>query len=119
MLADTTEAVTKSKRPNSAEELEEVVDRAIKLRTDQGQLDDCNLTLRDLQVIRKSFVDTLKGQYHTRIEYPEPAPSETAIQESPPDAIPSAESSSVPFETAFGPSLEREEEAHESVGNPD
>ncbi len=72
MLADTTEAISKSKRPNSIGELEELVGRAIKMRVEQGQLDECDLTLRDLQVIRQSFVDTLKGLYHTRLEYPEP-----------------------------------------------
>jgi putative nucleotidyltransferase with HDIG domain len=72
MLADTAEAIAKSKRPNSIGELEELVDRAIKIRMEQGQLDECDLTLRDLQVIRQSFVDTLKGLYHTRVEYPEP-----------------------------------------------
>jgi putative nucleotidyltransferase with HDIG domain len=71
MLADTTEALTKSKRPGSVEALEELVDRAIKIRMEQGQLDECDLTLRDLKMVRCSFVDTLKGVYHTRIEYPE------------------------------------------------
>jgi putative nucleotidyltransferase with HDIG domain len=80
MLADTAEAITKSKRPNSVEELEELVDRAIKIRMEQGQLDECDLTLRDLQIVRESFVDTLKGLYHTRIEYPEPEPAQEADQ---------------------------------------
>jgi putative nucleotidyltransferase with HDIG domain len=71
MLADTTEAITKSKHPGSVEEMGELVDRAIKIRMEQGQLDESELTLRDLQEIRQSFVDTLKGLYHTRVEYPE------------------------------------------------
>jgi putative nucleotidyltransferase with HDIG domain len=75
MLADTAEAISKSKQPGSVEELEALVDKAIKLRMDQGQLEDCDLTLRDLQVIRQSFVDTLKGLYHTRVEYPEAKPA--------------------------------------------
>jgi putative nucleotidyltransferase with HDIG domain len=81
MLADTAEALTKSKHPNSVEELDELVGRAIKIRMEQGQLDECDLTLRDLQVIRQSFVDTLKGLYHTRIEYPEPKPPQSPAQE--------------------------------------
>jgi membrane-associated HD superfamily phosphohydrolase len=76
MLADTAEAMTKSKRPNSEEELEELVARAIKIRVEQGQLDQSGLTFNDLDVIRHSFVDTLKGLYHTRIEYPEPETDE-------------------------------------------
>jgi membrane-associated HD superfamily phosphohydrolase len=80
MLADTTEAITKSKRPNSVEELQELVERSIKIRLEQGQLDECGLTLHDLHLVRKSFVDTLKGLYHTRIEYPEPRPAEAGAQ---------------------------------------
>jgi hypothetical protein len=72
MLADTTEGIVKSKRPNSVEELEKLVDRAVKIRIEQGQLDECDLTLRELRIIKRSFVDTLKGLYHTRVEYPEP-----------------------------------------------
>lgn len=71
MLADTAEAIAKSKRPASVEELEELVNLAITIRLQQGQLDECELSLRDLQIIRLSFVNTLKGLYHTRIEYPE------------------------------------------------
>jgi hypothetical protein len=81
MLADTTEAITKSKRPGSKEELEEVVARAIKIRVEQGQLDDSALTLRDLEIIRQSFVDTLTGLYHSRIEYPEPKSVQSLAQD--------------------------------------
>jgi putative nucleotidyltransferase with HDIG domain len=72
MLADTAEAIAKSKRPGSVEELQELVSMAITVRLQQGQLDECDLSLRDLQTVRESFVNTLKGLYHTRIEYPEP-----------------------------------------------
>jgi hypothetical protein len=72
MLADGAEAITKSKRPHSVAELEELMGRAIKMKIEQGQLDECDLTLRDLQIVRQSFVHTLKGLYHTRLEYPEP-----------------------------------------------
>jgi len=78
MLADTSEAIVKSKRPGSVAELEALVDKAIKIRMDQGQLDECNLTLHDLSLVHQSFVDTLKGLYHTRIEYPEPKASAPA-----------------------------------------
>jgi putative nucleotidyltransferase with HDIG domain len=72
MLADSVEAIAKAKRPGSEEELEDLVERAIHRRVDEGQLDESGLTLGDLEQIRRSFVDTLKGLYHTRIEYPEP-----------------------------------------------
>jgi hypothetical protein len=37
-----------------------------------GQLDECELTLKDLHEIAKSFNKTLSGIFHHRIEYPEP-----------------------------------------------
>jgi putative nucleotidyltransferase with HDIG domain len=80
MLADTAEAMTKSKRPKSEEELEELVARVIKVRTEQGQLDESGLTLNELDIVRRSFVSTLKGLYHTRVEYPEPKPAESLLQ---------------------------------------
>ncbi len=76
MLADTAEAMTKSKRPASVEELETLMNRVVQMRMEQGQLDDCGLSLQDLKIIRQSFVDTLRGLYHTRVEYPEPKPVE-------------------------------------------
>jgi hypothetical protein len=43
-------------------------------RLANGQLDDTDLTLKDLQAIRESFVTTLKGIFHPRLEYPEERP---------------------------------------------
>jgi putative nucleotidyltransferase with HDIG domain len=76
MLSDTTEAIAKSKSPKSVQELEDAVNLAISVRLQQGQLDECDLSLRDLQTIRRSFVSTLKGMYHTRIEYPDSKPAQ-------------------------------------------
>jgi putative nucleotidyltransferase with HDIG domain len=117
MLADTAEAISKSKNPSSEQELEELVARAIKIRLDQGQLDDADLTLRDLQIIRKSFVDTLKGLYHTRVEYPEPKEEEEeaapAAEGTPvkADAIGDADS----FREAFAAKIEEEVRKPEST----
>jgi len=55
---------------------------SINQRLAEGQLDECNLTLRDLSTIRRSFVDILQGIYHNRIKYPieQPAsPSEGTV----------------------------------------
>jgi len=80
MLADGCEAAVRANRPASVEELEEMVRRIISQRLVEGQLDECDLTLRDLNRIRKAFVDVLKGVHHPRIRYPEPPvaiPAET------------------------------------------
>ena len=45
--------------------------RIIKERLNDGQLDECDLTFRDLNIIAESFSKVLTGVYHSRIEYPE------------------------------------------------
>ncbi len=72
MLADACEAATRSTRPANDAELMKVVNRIIDQRVDDGQLNECDLTLRDLEIIRRVFISTLKGVFHPRIQYPEP-----------------------------------------------
>jgi membrane-associated HD superfamily phosphohydrolase len=48
-----------------------MVRRIIDERLDDGQFDECDLTLRDLERIRETFVAQLLGMYHRRIEYPQ------------------------------------------------
>jgi len=70
MLADAVEAAVRS-IPNSTKgKIEEMVNNLIKARLNDGQLDNCDLTLKDLDKIRKSFLKVLSGIYHERIEYP-------------------------------------------------
>lgn len=70
MLADMVEARTRAERPATEEELKSLVRSAIEFAQKNGQLDDTMLTLRDLTLIADSFVTTLRGTYHPRIEYP-------------------------------------------------
>ena len=48
-----------------------MVGRIIDERISDGQFDECDLTLRDLERIRNAFVQQLLGMYHTRIAYPQ------------------------------------------------
>lgn len=73
MLADV-EAAVRSARPSSLEETEQLVRQFINARLVDGQLDECNLTLRDLDQIRVAFVSVLKGVFHPRIQYPAAPP---------------------------------------------
>lgn len=73
MLADGCESAVRSKRPASPEQIDEIVYKMIRNRLLDGQLDECNLTMRDLQVIREAFVTMLAAVFHPRIQYPEPA----------------------------------------------
>jgi len=46
---------------------------------EDGQLDECDLTMKDLDQIRRAFVGVLQGIYHPRIRYPKmPGPAERA-----------------------------------------
>ncbi len=72
MLADSCEAVVRSARPNSPEEIDKLVRKIINDKLSQGELDDSDLTLQDLKNIRAAFVKTLQGVFHPRVKYPEP-----------------------------------------------
>jgi membrane-associated HD superfamily phosphohydrolase len=70
MLADVTEAATRTlKKPNAAR-LEKFIQELIMSKFEQGQLAESELTFRDLETIKKTFVRVLAGHYHSRIEYP-------------------------------------------------
>ncbi|HET6319359.1 MAG TPA: HDIG domain-containing protein [Chloroflexota bacterium] len=77
MLADSTEAAARASRDHSRDAIEHLVDRIVRQRLEEGQFDECNLTLRDLTRIKQSFVTLLSGIYHPRIPYP---PSGTATR---------------------------------------
>lgn len=70
MLADSIEASVRSISDPTKGKIEEMVNKIIKDRLNEGQLDNCDLTLKDLEKIRTSFLKVLSGIYHQRIEYP-------------------------------------------------
>jgi cyclic-di-AMP phosphodiesterase PgpH len=78
MLADSVEAVVRAAKDRSHERIDELVDAVINERVAEGQLEECDLTLRDLRTIADSFKATLRGIYHPRIEYPAPTKAELA-----------------------------------------
>jgi hypothetical protein len=53
-----------------------MVDEVIAERVAEGQLDESDLTLRDLRTIAESFKTTMRAVYHPRVQYPEPTPME-------------------------------------------
>jgi putative nucleotidyltransferase with HDIG domain len=71
MLADSVEAAVRSLQDPTQGRIEGMVRRIIKERLNDGQLDECDLTFRDLNIIAESFSKVLTGVYHSRIEYPE------------------------------------------------
>ena len=64
-------ARARANTPRSDEEIIAVIDSVFEVVQGNGQLDNTDLTLRDLQTIKRSFFNTLKQSYHPRIKYPE------------------------------------------------
>ena len=76
MLADGVEASTRAMDDPTPNKLEKQIDKIIKDRLLDGQLDECDLTLKDLTKIKQSFLTILVGIHHHRIKYPDDKPKE-------------------------------------------
>lgn len=112
MLADSTEAAARAALDRSHDKIDALVEGVINERLAEGQLDECDLTLRDLRTIAESFKTSLRAIYHPRIEYPAPTPLEEArksrlLRRSPvvaPDGRPTAAADPTVGANAEGPS---------------
>jgi len=71
MLADSVEAAVRSLTNPTIDEINKMVDKIVKDKIDDKQLDNCQITMQDIVKIRKSFKLVLEGIFHNRIEYPE------------------------------------------------
>ncbi len=70
MLADSIEASSRALPNPTPERLQEHIHNMIAQRLQEGELSECDLTLRDLQKIESTFAHVLRGVMHHRIEYP-------------------------------------------------
>lgn len=98
MLADGIEASTRSILDPTVEKIEANIDSLIKLRLLEGELDDSNLNLRDLTVIKASFLKILVGIHHSRLQYPEKGSDLQSVSESE-NVRPSSKKNSDPGES--------------------
>ena len=71
MLADTVEAATRSLQNPTPKKIRAFVEKLVDQRFKDGELDECDLTLRDLKTIVDAFMPILYGVFQHRIEYPE------------------------------------------------
>jgi hypothetical protein len=71
MLADTVEAAVRTLPDPTPGKIEGLIRKLIKERLEDGQLDECHLTLKDLDSIATAFKDVLCGIFHERVEYPD------------------------------------------------
>lgn len=70
MMADTVEAAVRALPDPTPGKVEGLIRKLIKSKLDDGQLDDCHLTLKDLNTIANAFAGVMTGVFHERIEYP-------------------------------------------------
>lgn len=79
-LADTIESASRTlNKPNPAR-IRSLVDDLVRQKIQDGQLDNCPLTLRELAMIKDSFTSTLRSMMHSRVDYPKDDESRTATQ---------------------------------------
>lgn len=71
MLADTVEAACRTLENPSVPRLEKFITTLVNGKVEHNQLDNCNLTFRDVSKIKEAFVQVLAGYYHSRIQYPD------------------------------------------------
>jgi cyclic-di-AMP phosphodiesterase PgpH len=70
MLADSCEAAARSLAHPDPENIRAIVAKIVDAIVSDGQLDDCDLTLRELTIIREAMISALTAIYHGRIDYP-------------------------------------------------
>lgn len=76
MLADAVESASRTLAEPTPERIRALIEKLVSIRVEEGQLDECGLTFRDLDVVKSQFAHVLTGLYHHRIDYPEPSAGE-------------------------------------------
>ena len=82
-LADSVESASRSVEKVTPQRVEQMIRDIIEQRVKDGQLDDCELNLRELKTIAASFKSTLLSMLHSRVAYPKEARAERAERTGP------------------------------------
>lgn len=82
-IADSIEAAIRSLRNPTTEQIDSMVRKIIKARLEDGELNECDLTMKELDTIARTLNETLFGIFHSRIEYPEELPVKTSYPDKP------------------------------------
>ncbi len=110
MLADVVQAASKTLVEPTTARIQGMVQKIINKVFSDGQLDECELTLKDLNEIAKSFNKTLSGVFHHRVEYPE-----SAAKSSPAKKGENGDTGQFPAEDSGAKKPEDKTETHESL----
>ena len=70
LLADSLEAASRAMAKPTAGRIQQLVDQIVAEKIADGQLDDCNLTFRDVAAIKRSMLFNLTNILHARVPYP-------------------------------------------------
>ena len=81
MLADSCESAVRSIEEPDSSKVENLIEKIIQARVEDGQLDESPITFSDLNKIKEAFISILVGQHHKRIRYPKQDEMEKGIDE--------------------------------------
>jgi membrane-associated HD superfamily phosphohydrolase len=70
MIVDSCEALARTLSDRSRESVAKAVKKVVSDRMQLGQFDECEITLKELNIIIHTVINSLSGVYHSRIEYP-------------------------------------------------
>lgn len=70
-LADSVEAAVRSMSNPTRDEIRQLVHQIAQDKLQDGQFNECDLTLKEIEVVKNTFCETLNGIFHSRIEYPD------------------------------------------------
>jgi len=70
MIIDGIEAATRALKEKTHDNIRELIGKMVQQKLDDGQLDNTDLTLRDITLIKETLLEKLMNIYHVRIEYP-------------------------------------------------
>ena len=71
MLADTVEAAVRSMPDPTPDSIQQMIQKLVRGKIDDGQMDESPLTFRDIERVCQAFAQVLNGVFHERIEYPD------------------------------------------------
>ena len=71
MLADTVESASRALREPAPSRIESLVQEIAKKKMEDGQFDECPITIEQLKIVQDSLIKSLNAMYHARVKYPE------------------------------------------------
>ena len=70
-IADSVEAAVRSMKEPTSEKIASLVRSIVSDKLNDGQFDECDLSMKELKQVERAICETLNGIFHNRIEYPE------------------------------------------------